>query len=229
VSGDFKRIFVEKSSQDIASKTIVIPNGFDEEDFAIQPLSLETKKVLTYIGTISDAYDVSALIGALTGLSDQLKSQLIIRFVGNTPISVEKKFTSTGITIEFTGYVDHSKSVEYLLLSDMLLLVIPKVANNNGILPGKIFEYLAAQKPILAIGPVSGDLANIMQETKCGQLFDYPDREGMLNFLSDNLSKKSAALSNREIAGKYSRKQLTKRIAQLLNDSNQKKQVNMSL
>lgn len=218
VSEDFKRIFVEKSKQDIASKTIVIPNGFDEQDFAVRPVCLETEKVLTYIGTISDAYDVSGLITALSGLSAPMKSRLKIRFVGNVPVSVEQKFTSTGLSIEFTGYVEHSKSVEYMLLSDMLLLVIPKVKNNGGILPGKVFEYLAAQKPILAVGPIKGDLANIMEETKSGQLFDYQNSQGMLKFISDSLSVTALESSYGEMAGKYSRKQLTGRIAQLLND-----------
>lgn len=218
VSEDFKRIFVEKSKQDIASKTIVIPNGFDEQDFAVRPVCLETEKVLTYIGTISDAYDVSGLITALSGLSALMKSRLKIRFVGNVPVSVEQKFTSTGLSIEFTGYVEHSKSVEYMLLSDMLLLVIPKVKNNGGILPGKVFEYLAAQKPILAVGPIKGDLANIMEETKSGQLFDYQNSQGMLKFISDSLSVTALESSYGEMAGKYSRKQLTGRIAQLLND-----------
>lgn len=218
VSEDFKRIFVEKSKQDIASKTIVIPNGFDEQDFAVRPVCLETEKVLTYIGTISDAYDVSGLITALSGLSAPMKSRLKIRFVGNVPVSVEQKFTSTGLSIEFTGYVEHSKSVEYMLLSDMLLLVIPKVKNNGGILPGKVFEYLAAQKPILAVGPIKGDLANIMEETKSGQLFDYQNSQGMLKFISDSLSVTALESSYGEMSGKYSRKQLTGRIAQLLND-----------
>lgn len=220
VSQDFKRIFVEKSPQDIASKTVVIPNGFDDEDFAIRPVSLETKKVLTYIGTISEAYDLSGLINALSSLSEQMKEALKIRFVGNVPLSIEQRLVSTGISIEFTGYVDHSRSVEYLLLSDMLLLVIPKVNNNGGILPGKVFEYLAARKPIMAIGPAKGDLDQLIEETKCGKLFDYQDFKGMQRFINGQLSDAAMDVPGKEMADKYSRKQLTGRIAQLLNDKN---------
>lgn len=214
-SEDFKRLFVEKSQQDIAAKILVVPNGYDEEDFAARTVPSETKTVLTYIGTISDAYDIAGLVGALTGLSEPMQKQLKIRFVGKVPPSVEQKFIVAGLEIELVGYVDHSKSIEYLFRSDLLLLVIPKVKNNHGILPGKFFEYLASQKPVLAIGPTEGDLAKIIQETQCGMLFDYNDSEGMLQFIQDKLNNPYVA-PNSEAVNQYSRKELTRKISRLL-------------
>ncbi|MDP2335077.1 MAG: glycosyltransferase family 4 protein [Bacteroidota bacterium] len=215
VSEDVKRIFAEKSEMDIAAKTVVIPNGFDGDDFRKTNVPVETKKIITYTGTISEAYDVDCLLEALLRLNDRLKSQLLIRFVGKVPFPVEQKFRATGLEIELVGYVDHTRSIEYLFRSDLLLLVIPKVKNNRGILTGKFFEYLASQKPILAIGPTDGDLAKIVKETKCGSLFDYEDPEGMLRFIQDNLTN-PVTLIHPELWNQYSRKQLTKKIAELL-------------
>ncbi len=215
VSEDVKRIFAEKSGLPVAAKTTVIPNGFDEDDFRISPVPEETRKIITYTGTISEAYDVDKLLEALSRLSEDLKSRLLIRFVGKVPSSVEQKFRSTGLKIELAGYVDHSKSIEYLFHSDLLLLVIPKVKNNRGILTGKFFEYLASRKPVLAIGPTDGDLAKIIHETQCGDLFDYEDTEGMLQFIQEKLNKPEAAL-NPVSANQYSRKELTRKIAGLL-------------
>ena len=216
VSEDVKLIFAGKSTLDIAAKTVVIPNGFDDDDFNIKQVPVETKKVITYTGTISEAYPVDCFLEALCGLDEELKSQILIRFVGKVPPSVVQKFRNTQLEIELVGYVDHPKSIEYLLRSNLLLLIIPDVKNNNGILTGKFFEYLAAQKPILAIGPKEGDLAKIIQDTHCGELFDYQDSEGMRLFLEANLNH-TAIISNGEKAGEYSRKQLTRKIAQLLN------------
>lgn len=215
VSEDVKRIFAEKSKLPIAAKTAVIPNGFDEDDFRITDIPKETRKIITYTGTISEAYDVDCLLEALCLLSEDLKTQLLIRFVGKVPPTVEKKFRSVGLELELVGYVDHSKSIEYLFRSDLLLLVIPKVKNNHGILTGKFFEYLASQKPILAIGPVDGDLAKIIQETSCGNLFDYADTEGMLRFIQDNLNKPGAR-SNSELVNQYSRKELSRKLVQFM-------------
>ena len=215
VSEDVKRIFAEKSKLPIAAKTVVIPNGFDEDDFRINEVPPETKKIITYTGTISEAYDVDCFLKALSQLDSSLKSQLLIRFVGKVPPPVEHKFRSTGLEVELAGYVDHPKSIEYLFRSGLLLLVIPKVKNNKGILTGKFFEYLASEKPILAIGPTDGDLAKIIQETQCGQLFDYTDSDGMHRFLHEKLNNTTAP-SNNELANQYSRKALTRKISQIL-------------
>jgi glycosyltransferase involved in cell wall biosynthesis len=218
VSEDVKRIFVEKSNLGIASKTVVIPNGFDEDDFKHANFPAETRKVITYSGTISEAYPLESLLQALCLLSDDLKSQLIMRFVGKVPASIVDQFRSPGLEIELTGYVDHPKSIEYLFRSDLLLLVIPKVKNNKGILTGKFFEYLASQKPVLAIGPTDGDLAKIIQKTKCGMLFDYDDTVGLQRFIEDKLTNLNE-LANPELANRYSRKELTRNLATILENS----------
>jgi len=215
VSEDVKRIFTEKSNLQIAAKTAVVPNGFDEEDFRIIEVQAETQKVITYTGTISEAYDVDAFLEALSGLNENLKSNILIRFVGKVPPSVAQKFRNTGLEVELVGYVDHPKSIEYLFRSDLLLLVIPKVKNNQGILTGKFFEYLASQKPLLAIGPVDGDLARIMEETQCGKLFDYADADGMLRFAEEKLNAPFTPSDN-ALAKSYSRKELTRKIAEIL-------------
>lgn len=214
VSEDVKRIFAEKSRMPIAAKTVVIPNGYDEEDFRLKDIPTETRKIITYTGTISEAYDVDKLLDALVRLDEKLKVQLLIRFVGKIPTTVEQRFRDTGLDIELAGYVDHHKSIEYLLRSDMLLLVIPKVENNKGILTGKFFEYMASQKPILAIGPVDGDLAKIILDTNCGRMFDYTDSAGMIRFIQ-NIFDPEITLVKPESTGRYSRRELTHRIAGL--------------
>jgi len=217
VSEDVKRIFAEKSELPIAAKTVVIPNGFDEDDFRITNIPTEIRKIITYTGTISEAYDVEHLLKALSQLKNKLKVQLLIRFVGKIPASVAQKFKDAKHLVELVGYVDHQKSIEYLFRSDILLLVIPKVKNNQGILTGKFFEYLAAQKPVLAIGPIDGDLAKIIQETQCGKLFDYADSAGMLQFIQETLETNAPKIEP-EKAVQYSRKELTRKITKLFED-----------
>lgn len=214
VSEDVKRIFAEKSRKPIAAKTVVIPNGYDEEDFKLKAIPAETRKIITYTGTISEAYDVDKLLEALVRLNDKLKAELLIRFVGKIPQTVEQRFRDTGLEIELVGYVDHNKSIEYLLRSDLLLLVLPKVKNNKGILTGKFFEYLAAQKPILAIGPVDGDLSKIILETNCGRIFDYTDSGGMIRFIH-NVFDPENQLAKSVSTELYSRRELTRKMAGL--------------
>lgn len=214
VSEDVKRIFAEKSRKPIAAKTVIVPNGYDEDDFKLKDIPVENRKIITYTGTISEAYDVDKLLEALVRLNDKLKAELLLRFVGKIPQTVEQRFRDTGLEIELVGYVDHNKSIEYLLRSDLLLLVLPKVKNNKGILTGKFFEYLAAQKPILAIGPVDGDLARIILDTNCGRIFDYTDSGGMIRFIH-NVFDPENQLEKSVSTELYSRRELTCKIAGL--------------
>jgi len=221
VSEDVKRIFAEKSVLPIGSKTVVIPNGFDSEDFQVTNFSPEARKVITYTGTISEAYDVDSLLLAMQQLGAEWREELQIRFVGKVPPTIASRFRETGFEVELVGYVDHQRSIEYLFQSDLLLLVIPKVANNRGILTGKFFEYLASQKPVLAIGPVDGDLAQIIAETSCGKIFDYTDADGMKQFIISELSRpKTSAIS--EKANQYSRKELTRKLVSCLESNSLK-------
>ncbi len=65
----------------------------------------------------------------------------------------------------------------------LLLLVIPEINNNQGILTGKLFEYIGVRRQILAVGPLDGDAAQILNETSAGVMFYYNDKDGMAAFL----------------------------------------------
>jgi len=119
---------------------------------------------------------------------------------------------------EFTGYLNHDKAIEKAASCSILLLVIPKVEANKGILTGKIFEYLALKRPILAIGPVDGDAAQILNETGAGKMFDYSDVNGISLFLQEKMNEiqKGEQLSDSSGINKYSRRALTGQLARIL-------------
>jgi glycosyltransferase involved in cell wall biosynthesis len=214
VSEDLKRIFSSKSDRNIESKIHVIPNGFDEEDFKVKNIFEEAKKVITYTGTISDTYDIDGFIKALELLDEKLKVKLKIRFVGATSESIIPKIEATGIEVEQVKYVPHAQAIDYMLQSSILLLVIPKVDNNKGIITGKFFEYLATGKPVLAIGPPNGDLAKLISETQCGELFDYSESLEMKNFIIQCID---GPFPLGDAKASYSRKVLSQKLAEILN------------
>ena len=97
------------------------------------------------------------------------------------------------------------------------MLIIPKIENNEGILTGKLFEYLAARKPIIALGPKNGDAASIIQECAAGKTFDYSDEEGIGNYVSNLLEGKNPIDQLNKNYLNYSRKALTKQMIETLN------------
>ena len=122
-----------------------------------------------------------------------LHSDVIIklRFIGNPSASLmeyAKSISLSGIT-EVIQTVSHEDSVKYLLSSTALLLVIPEIKNDKGILTGKLFEYLAARKPIICIGPADGNAADIITECKAGKTFERIMSSETENYLNELISE----------------------------------------
>lgn len=177
VSDDLKRLFAEKTKEQ-ASKISVIPNGFDTSDF--QHIDKTVNKdffYISYVGTISEDYNSKAFITALKNVPDEIITRIRIRFVGKVNPKTLNDFENAGLGnyLELHDYVPHHKAIEFMISSRMLLLIIPDVKNNEGILTGKLFEYLACGRPIVFIGPVNGDAARIIHETGSGIVCGYTD------------------------------------------------------
>jgi hypothetical protein len=103
--------------------------------------------------------------------------------------------------------------------SSVLLMTNFPQESSKGIIPGKIFEYLATGKTILSFGPKDADVEKILNETKAGKHFDYEAKESLKQFILDSYqSWKSGNLENNaENIEQFSRKNLTKNLVDLLN------------
>jgi len=207
VSDSIKQLLINKSNLIKESKIHVIPNGFDEDDFLVLSTNKNKKFILSYVGTITKDYPLDSIKKSITNLNINLE------FTGKA--DEPTKYLLNGIA-GFNNYVKHKESINLLLASDMLLLVIPKIANNKGILTGKLFEYLGARKPILCIGPTDGDAAKIIQECKAGKTFDYSDKNGIYEFI-ETCMLNEFIFENKNYLN-YSRRNLTKNLAKILND-----------
>jgi hypothetical protein len=99
------------------------------------------------------------------------------------------------------------------------LLLINNTSNAKSILTGKFFEYLAARRPIVCIGPADGDAATILNETNSGLVADFHDvqtmKENIMTYYDRYKSGKLVSES-RNIE-KYSRKELTKSLSEIMN------------
>jgi hypothetical protein len=100
-----------------------------------------------------------------------------------------------------------------------LLMGIPDVENNFCILPGKLFEYLAANKPIICIGPLHSDADRIIDECGAGRVFHYAAYDLMVDHL-DQLAQGWKINPNLDLPWiayhRYSRRNLTGELAKIL-------------
>jgi glycosyltransferase involved in cell wall biosynthesis len=153
---------------------VVLPNGFDPADFeGVEPLPASDKKVLSYVGVFGPEYGADALVDALKQLPAACSNNLLLRMVGHVNDTVKAKLQSLPIEVQYTGYVSHKEAIRYMCATDALLLCIPQVASNKAILTGKLFEYMAARKPIMLVGPVDGNAAALVNQLGIGYVADY--------------------------------------------------------
>ena len=210
-----------------AKKVEVITNGFDDEFSASNNVILDTKFSISYIGLLPKQSNPKLLFKVLKGLckeSEIFKKDLKLNFIGDISEEVKVEILANKLdeNTDFVGYVSHQEAIAYQNKSQVLLLLIPNVKNNEGILTGKLFEYLKAKRPILAIGPEKGDLATILQETNSGVIVNF-DAEEKLKLEIEALYQKykedklTVNFSNIE---KYHRKELTKKLAFILKSLN---------
>jgi len=214
VGESLKKLFSSKV-HGIETKTEVITNGYDEDDFTGYNASNPARFTITYVGTLSEIYPVAGFISALRNFRPGEKDYLL-RFVGTVAEKVREQLLS-GIPeryLEFVSYVEHNEAIKYMMNSSALLLILPSHKSNKSIITGKLFEYLATGKPVLCLGPVDGDAADIIKRCNSGITVDYNDSEKISEFLM-NLSQFSGSADKKAI-GEYSRLSLTGKVAGIL-------------
>lgn len=219
VSGEVGKLLL-KRIPDSSSKIAVIPNGYDNTDFEnAEPVHNEMFTI-TYTGTISMTYRIEQFAEAVCLLPGKVKEGIKIRFIGNVPDEIVNLFFLKGIgeMVEVMGYLPHKQAVSQMKGASMLLMSIPDTPDNKGIVTGKLFEYLAACKPILAIGPKGGDVEILIDKCKAGKLFTYQDIEGMKNYILETYQQYLNGNSdfNSTGIGSYTRKNLTEELSRYL-------------
>lgn len=155
-----------------AQKVEVITNGFEAKNFQLGKI-LSSKFKLTYSGGLEQARNPLVVWKALEELvleNEDFKSKLELIFYGNLSPEVEQSILDHGLEDNLLkkGYVSHQESIQGIKNADLLLLCNFPEEKSKGIIPGKIFEYLATGNPILAIGPNEGDVGKILLETQSG-------------------------------------------------------------
>lgn len=217
-----------KELKSLGAKSVeVITNGYDESDF----LNIESKPgnekfTLSHIGSLNKDRNPQILWDALREMIDDNKEfgkKLEIKLVGKVDQFVLESIKKHNLINNFVkiDYIPHTELRNIFINSQILLLLLNNTPNIEGIITGKIFEYLASTRPILCIGSSTGDAAKIINETKSGKAFDFKDKNEIKSFISKKYEKFKTGHNNynlNESVKKYSRKNLTQKLSGVLNE-----------
>jgi hypothetical protein len=206
----------------ITNKPItVITNGYDNEP--VTKVTLDTKFSLAHIGSFLSERNPVILWQSLVELIHEIpdfKKHLELKLIGAVSQEVLDTISQFNLDsyLNNLGYLSHSEAVAHQRNSQVLLLIEINSEETKSIIPGKLFEYVVSNRPIIGIGPKNSDFAEIIVETNTGVFFDYDEKDRLKNtiityynqFLDGKLQSYGVGLQ------KYSRKNLTKELAQLI-------------
>jgi len=168
----------------VAAKFAVVPNGCDPGEFdALRDVSVPANGpfVVLHAGSLYAGRTPMPLLHALVKAIDRGAidpSTFRLRFLGTTALQgVDLAATSQrlglGSVVEFLPRVPREQSLRAVMSASALLLLQPGHAVS---VPGKVYEYLAAGRPILAVAPTDGEIASLVKQS-AGGIVVSPDRE----------------------------------------------------
>lgn len=199
----------------------VITNGFDISEKI--DFELDSRFSISHIGSLLSERNPEVLWKVLDEICKKnasFKNDLQLKFAGAVSEEVKKSLENFHLisNCEFLGYVSHSEALKLQHKSQVLLLVEINSAETRAIIPGKLFEYLSAKRPIIALGPKESDIEEIIIETKSGKFFSYWDDDELkaeILELYGKFKKGDLSIASEGIE-KYSRRELTKQMAALI-------------
>lgn len=199
-----------------------ITNGYDEDDFR-QLVEPDGYFNLTHTGLLASNGNPEVLwkvLGEMCRQDEEFKNMMRLRLVGKVDKEVMESIVSEGIeeNVRNLGYQSHQVATKEQINASVLLLPLRIGEELKTIIPGKMFEYLAASHPILGIGQTDGEMAKIINSTKAGVVFDWNDYESVKHYMNScwNRFKEGSLHSDAENITKYSRRELTARMARLM-------------
>lgn len=171
----------------------LITNGFDECDF---PSEKDTEAygrpdkdfTITHTGLFAADGNPTVLWDVLREkyqADDDFRKRLRIKLIGKNDEQILKALKDRGLQEALTdmGYQPHSVAVEQQRKASILILPLRKEPEYKAVLPGKLFEYMASERPVLGIGQPDGAMAMILGETKTGTVLDWDDKKGISEYI----------------------------------------------
>ncbi|QUH30141.1 glycosyltransferase [Vallitalea guaymasensis] len=208
----------------IEDKSYVIPNGYDEEDFCdlSKDYVKKDKLIITYSGSMYGRRKPDYFLQAVNELINEQKidkDDILIRFIGNIPNKkineINETYSLDGV-VKYLPYMEHKKSIEKLIESDILLFIIGEGKGAENFYSGKVFEYMNTNRPIIALVPPKGVAADVIRETKTGYISETTNvnniKDLMLKLYTDWKNNTIQLQPNWDKIKTFERKELTKQL-----------------
>ena len=243
---------VQREFQEMTRTPVVlITNGYDEDDYPAT-LNAPVEKVskpqtdllhddspaefrVTHTGLFAEDGNPLLLWDALADKcagDEAFRRALRIRLVGKVDEAIVAAIEARGLgpCLDNLGYRPHDEAVAEQRAATLLILPLRQEPEYRNVLPGKIFEYLAARRPVLGIGQEDGAAAQVLADTRTGVMCDWTNAAAIRSAVDRAWSAHRAALTLKDTPAsadpgsafsptgleRYTRRHLTRLLASLL-------------
>jgi hypothetical protein len=220
----------KKDLESIGAENVsVVVWGYDAADFKDLQAKYDKKLTITHAGLLGDDRNPKILFEVIAELCQEFAKQgdttfsqvLEIQLIGQVDASIVETYCNCGIAknVKLIEQIERKEALQYVANSQILLLLLNQASNAMGRIPGKLFEYLAVQRPILCLGMQQSDVDMLLQEAQAGKVFTYTDKQALKTQIktyyqefikTGHLQQKNASIEQ------YSNRKLTEKIAQIL-------------
>lgn len=198
-----------------------ITNGFDT--LYKNDIILDEKFTIAHIGSLLEDRNPDVLWQVLNELKEEIddfSKDLSIELTGKVSTTVVQTIENHDLTenLLLPGYVTHQEAIYRQCSAQLLLLIEIDSYDTQAIIPGKVFEYLASRRPIIAIGPKDSDIVDILEKTHSGTYFTYGNKVALKTAILEyyNTFKTSGIPQTTGDLSIYSRKELTRKLSEII-------------
>lgn len=208
-------------AQMTATPVHLVTNGYDETDY-LKPVETDGNFNIVHTGLLTadgNPVELWKTLGEKCREDRMFADRFRLILAGKTDAKVLESIHEVGLGKYLTdyGYIDHDKAVMLQRMASVLILPIREEPETKAILPGKLFEYLAARRPILGVGTREGAMATVLQETEAGKIFNWDDSSDIreyidrcwTDFLAGSLETMTADIE------RFSRRNTTRKMVEL--------------
>ena len=199
----------------------LVTNGYDETDY-LKPVETDGNFNIVHTGLLTadgNPVELWKILGDKCRSDKEFADRFRLTLAGKTDAKVLESIHEAGLGKYLTdyGYIDPDKAVMLQRMASVLILPIREEPETKAILPGKLFEYLAARRPVLGVGTREGAMATVLQETGAGKIFNWDDSSDIreyidrcwTDFLAGSLETMTADIE------RFSRRNTTRKMVEL--------------
>jgi glycosyltransferase involved in cell wall biosynthesis len=216
--------YVRQFEELSARRVTLLTNGFDEADFKGVEYRRPEKFTIRHVGIVNERCDPRPFMRALKheiSSSEEFANDVVLEFNGEVHPAFRYFVESDSLlkkVTRFTGNIPHAELLNMYGKSSLFLLILTGYKDAEGFLPGKLFEYLATGLPILGVGPVEGDAAFVLNNSRAGVMIADDDAAGIQSALRRAYRdwKEGVKPTVSSIASEYSRQTITGKLVQVL-------------